>query len=46
MNSRQVYVFREPSDNRYTQQIILDENGTISLVAFGEVEVKVGELFA
>jgi Uma2 family endonuclease len=46
VNSRQVYMFREPLDNRYTQQIILDENGTISLVAFGEVEVKVEELFA
>ncbi|RUR86076.1 hypothetical protein PCC6912_09010 [Chlorogloeopsis fritschii PCC 6912] len=45
VNMRQVYVFREPTDNSYAQEITLDENATLSLVAFPEVEVRVKELF-
>jgi Uma2 family endonuclease len=45
VNARAVYVFREPGNDGYVQEFLLDENATLSLVAFPEVEVRVKELF-
>jgi Uma2 family endonuclease len=45
VNSRQVYVFREPGDETYQQEIILKEDATFSLLAFPDVEVQIAQLF-
>lgn len=45
VNERQVYVFREPGNDTYQQEIILNESAIFSMVAFPEIEVSVGELF-
>jgi Uma2 family endonuclease len=45
VNARAVYVFRQPGNDGYVQEFLLDENATLSLVAFPEVEVRVKELF-
>ena len=45
VNNRQVYVFRQPQDANYQQEIILKENDTIALWAFPEITVQVAQLF-
>jgi Uma2 family endonuclease len=45
VNARVVYVFRQPENNIYTSEFILDENSTISLVAFPNIEVETKLLF-
>jgi Uma2 family endonuclease len=45
VNSQQIYIFREPGENGYMQQIILDINAKISLVTFPEIEVQIKQLF-
>ncbi|OCR02539.1 hypothetical protein BCD67_01235 [Oscillatoriales cyanobacterium USR001] len=45
VNERQVYVFREPGNDTYQQEIILNEEAIFSMVAFPEIAVSVGELF-
>lgn len=45
VNQRQVDVFREPNLAGYSQQFILEENVTISLVAFPEITVETSQLF-
>ncbi|OCR02540.1 hypothetical protein BCD67_01240 [Oscillatoriales cyanobacterium USR001] len=42
---RQVYVFRNPGNEGYQEEIILNEEAIFSMVAFPEIEVSVGELF-
>ncbi|MBD2446136.1 Uma2 family endonuclease [Nostoc sp. FACHB-152] len=45
VNQRQVDVFREPNFADYNQQLILDEDVSINLVAFPEIAVQVSQLF-
>lgn len=45
VNKRQVYMFREPTNNGYALQTVLDENATTFLVSFPEVEVEIKQLF-
>ncbi len=45
VNTRRVYVFREPGEANYQQEIILDEDATLSPLAFPEIEVQVNQLF-
>ncbi|MDZ8241899.1 MAG: hypothetical protein RMZ69_32980 [Nostoc sp. ChiQUE01a] len=45
MNQRQVYVFREPGLESYNQQFILQEDTTLSLIVFPEIEVQISQLF-
>lgn len=45
VNKFQVYVFREPSGETYTQELILGENATLSLVAFPEIDIQISQLF-
>jgi Uma2 family endonuclease len=45
VNTRQVYVFRQPGEENYQQPTILDERETISMLAFPEIEVPIDQLF-
>jgi Uma2 family endonuclease len=45
VNSQQIYIFREPGENGYTQEIILDINAKISLITFPEIEIEIKQLF-
>lgn len=45
VNTRQVYVFREPVAGNYRQETIFDEDGILSMLAFPEIEVQLGRLF-
>jgi Uma2 family endonuclease len=45
VQKRQVYVFRQPENESYQQQIVLDENSIISPLAFSEIEVKINQFF-
>ncbi len=45
VNQRQVFVFREPLLEGYNQQLILQEDATLSLIAFPEIEVQISQLF-
>lgn len=45
VNSQQVYVFRKPGENGYTEEVILDINAKLSLIAFPEIEVEIKQLF-
>lgn len=45
VNQRQVYLFREPSLAGYNQQLILEEDVSISLVAFPEITVEFSQMF-
>ncbi len=44
VNKRQLYVFREPSQNGYQSQVILSENDTISPLAFPNCTIIVREM--
>ena len=45
VKKRQVYIFRQPENESYQQQIVLDENREISPLAFPEIEVKINQIF-
>ncbi|MDZ4872443.1 MAG: hypothetical protein CLLPBCKN_001831 [Chroococcidiopsis cubana SAG 39.79] len=45
VNVRQVYVLREPGEETYQQEIILDGNAKLSPLAFPEIEVEVSQMF-
>nr|WP_242063246.1 Uma2 family endonuclease [Nostoc sp. FACHB-892] len=45
VNQRQVFIFREPLFQGYNQQLILQEDATLSLIAFPEIEVQISQLF-
>ncbi|OYD86983.1 hypothetical protein CDG77_31955 [Nostoc sp. 'Peltigera membranacea cyanobiont' 213] len=45
VNQRQVFVFREPVLEGYNQQFILQENATLSLIAFPEIEIHISQMF-
>ena len=41
---RQLYVFRDPSESGYQQEIILSDDGEVSLLAFPNVKIGVAEM--
>jgi Uma2 family endonuclease len=45
VNERRVYVLRNPGNEGYQEEIILNESAVFSMVAFPEIAVSVGELF-
>ncbi|WP_238845520.1 Uma2 family endonuclease [Nostoc edaphicum] len=45
VNQRQVYIFREPGLEGYNLEFILQEDATLSLIAFPKVEVPINQLF-
>ncbi|MEH1846636.1 MAG: Uma2 family endonuclease [Nostoc sp.] len=45
VKQRQVYVFREPSLEGYSEEFILDEDATLSLIAFPEFEIQISQMF-
>ncbi|MCC5648952.1 Uma2 family endonuclease [Nostoc sp. XA013] len=45
VNQRQVFVFREPLLEGYNQQLILQEDATLSLIAFPEIEIHISQMF-
>jgi len=45
VKKRQVYVFRQPEDESYQEEIVLDGDGVISLLAFPNIEVQINQLF-
>lgn len=46
VNARQLYVFREPSQNGYQSELILAETRTISPLAFPNVTITVSEMLS
>ncbi|MGK7873326.1 MAG: Uma2 family endonuclease [Xenococcaceae cyanobacterium] len=45
VNTRQVHVFRQPGAENYQQETILEEDATISLLAFPEIKIQIEQLF-
>lgn len=45
VRKRQVHVFREPKGENYQQETLLNEDTTLSPIAFPEIEVPVNQLF-
>ncbi|MEH2452681.1 Uma2 family endonuclease [Nostoc sp.] len=45
VNQHQVDVFREPGLEGYNEEFILDEDATLSLIAFPEIEIRISQLF-
>ncbi|HLP89058.1 MAG TPA: Uma2 family endonuclease [Nostocaceae cyanobacterium] len=44
-NTRQVYIYRQPTTSGYGQKIILPANASITLLAFPEITVNFADLF-
>ena len=45
VNTRQVYVFREPGEENYRQETVFNEDDVLSILAFPEIEVRISQLF-
>ena len=45
VNTRQVYVFREPGEANYRQETVFNEDGVLSMLAFPEIEILISQLF-
>ena len=45
VNTRQVYVFREPGEANYRQETVFNEDDVLSMLAFPEIEVQISQLF-
>jgi Uma2 family endonuclease len=45
VNTRQVYVFREPGEANYRQETVFNEDDVLSMLAFPEIEVRISQLF-
>jgi Uma2 family endonuclease len=45
VNTRQVYVFREPISDGYQQEIILSANTLLAPIAFPDISIPVNQLF-
>jgi Uma2 family endonuclease len=45
ISTHQVYIFRNPSNESYQSQIILNENAALAPLAFPEIEIPFSELF-
>lgn len=46
VNTKQIYVFRQPNQGTYQEERVLGETATLSLLAFPEVTIAVQQLFA
>ena len=44
--NRQLYVFRDPQANHYQSEAILNDDATISILAFPDVQISVAEMFS
>lgn len=44
--NRQLHIFRDPKDNQYQSETILNDDATISILAFPDVEISVAEMFS
>jgi len=44
VNNRRLHIFREPSLNGYQSELILSDSGSVSLLAFPNVIITVGEM--
>jgi Uma2 family endonuclease len=45
VNTRQVYVFREPGEENYRQETVFNEDDVLSMLAFPDIEVQISQLF-
>ncbi|MBD1852967.1 Uma2 family endonuclease [Cyanobacteria bacterium FACHB-502] len=45
VNARQVYVFREPMQEGYQQEVIVDANRVLAPLAFPDIEIPLNQLF-
>ena len=45
VNTRQVYVFRDPQKDGYAQEVVLTEENTLSAIAFPELPIALNQLF-
>lgn len=45
MNQRRVYIFRELGLEGYNLEFILQEDATLSLIAFPEIEIQISQIF-
>ncbi|UBF25732.1 Uma2 family endonuclease [Kovacikia minuta CCNUW1] len=45
VNTRQVYVFRDPQEDGYTQEVVLTEENTLSPIAFPDISISFNQLF-
>jgi Uma2 family endonuclease len=45
VNTRQVYVFRDPQDDGYAQEVVLSEENTLTAIAFPELPIALNQLF-
>lgn len=45
VNQRQVYVFCEPGLEGYNLEFIVQEDATLSLIPFPEIEVQISQMF-
>jgi Uma2 family endonuclease len=45
VNTRQVYVFREPGAEGYAQEMVLGEESTLSAIAFPDIPISLSQLF-
>jgi len=45
VNTRQVHVFREPGEDGYAQETVLDETTTLAAIAFPDIAIAFNQLF-
>ncbi|MEH2170240.1 MAG: Uma2 family endonuclease [Nostoc sp.] len=45
VNQRRVYIFRELGLEGYNLEFILQEDATLSLIAFPEIEIQISQIF-
>jgi Uma2 family endonuclease len=45
VNTRQVYVFRDPQEDGYAQEVVLNEENTLSAIAFPDLPISLNQLF-
>ena len=46
LQKRQVYIFRQPEDGSYREELILNSNDTVTMQAFPDVAIALDALFA
>jgi Uncharacterized protein conserved in cyanobacteria len=46
VNTQQLYVFREPRNEGYAQETVLDEQSQLAIIAFPEIAISVNQLFS
>ncbi|WNN92024.1 Uma2 family endonuclease [Gloeocapsopsis dulcis] len=45
VDQRQLYVLREPGSEKYQQELIVNEDQTLSMLAFPDIEIHIHQLF-